>query len=169
MAAYLYLASVCLHILAAMAWIGGMAFLALVVVPIVRRQQDQAGAGRLIHESGVRFRAVAWTCLGLLVATGAANTYFRAGTWQGLTSGAFWGSSFGHTLCVKLVVVLGILVLSGLHDFHVGPRATAAWQEDPTSAASRDLRRLAGSMGRITMLLSLLVLVLAVVLVRGSL
>jgi len=54
-----------------------------------------------------------------------------------------------------------------IHDFSVGPKATAALQRDPGSAESEALRRRASLMGRGDALLSLLLVALAVTLVRG--
>ncbi|HEU4437873.1 MAG TPA: DUF4149 domain-containing protein, partial [Methylomirabilota bacterium] len=58
-----------LHVLAAITWIGGMLFIALVLVPITRRLEDPALRTRLVHEIGLRFRAVGWIALGVLLAT----------------------------------------------------------------------------------------------------
>ena len=54
----LYLFSVWLHILAATAWIGGMFFLVLVVVPWLRRGNERQDAATFLQETGERFRAV---------------------------------------------------------------------------------------------------------------
>jgi copper resistance protein D len=61
------------HVLAAIVWIGGMLFVALVLVPVVRAQADPVLRARLFHQAGVRFRAVGWAALLLLLVTGLAN------------------------------------------------------------------------------------------------
>ncbi len=100
-----------LHVLAAITWIGGMLFVALVLVPVARRLGDPALRARLFHETGVRFRAVGWIALGLLVLTGIGNLVERPYL---LTVPRFhW----------KLGLVVLALILSVVHDFILGPRA----------------------------------------------
>ena len=99
------------HVLAAMTWIGGMLFVALVFVPVARRLDDPALRARLFHLLGLRFRTVGWIALGLLVATGLANLWMRP-------------YLLGTTrFQVKLALVIAALVLSITHDFWIGPRA----------------------------------------------
>ena len=99
------------HVLAAVTWAGGMLFIALVLVPVVRRLPDPALRTRLVHEVGVRFRAVGWVALGVLVATGLVNLWLRP---ELLTTTRFWW---------KAGLVALALLLSALHDFMLGPRA----------------------------------------------
>ena len=99
------------HVLAAITWIGGMLFIALVVVPVTRRLPDPVLRSRLVQETGRRFRTVGWVALGLLVATGLLNLWDRPYLLQGPR---FHG---------KLGLVVLALVLSVLHDFVLGPRA----------------------------------------------
>ncbi|GIX49395.1 MAG: hypothetical protein KatS3mg131_3606 [Candidatus Tectimicrobiota bacterium] len=79
----LYLLSVWLHLLAAAVWIGGMAFLTLVLVPIVRQPEHRAQAPLLMHRTGRRFRTVGWTCLLVLFFTGLVNLVYRGLFWAG--------------------------------------------------------------------------------------
>ena len=58
----LYHLSVFLHILSAIIWIGGMLFLALVVVPTTRGLPPSERAA-LFGAVGRRFRRVGWICI----------------------------------------------------------------------------------------------------------
>ncbi len=58
------------HVLSAVTWLGGMLFIALILVPVTRRVQDPLLRLDLITQTGKRFRTVGWIALGLLVATG---------------------------------------------------------------------------------------------------
>lgn len=165
----LYILSVWLHILAAIIWLGGMLFLVLVLVPVLRRQEYRGVAGSLIHWTGVRFRWVGWVCLALLLASGMLNLGFRGFTWQDLWTGRLWQGPFGRALGVKLLLVALILLLSVLHDFVIGPRATASWQRAPEAVETRRLRRTASWIGRLNLVLGLIVVLLGVLLVRGGL
>jgi putative copper resistance protein D len=163
----LYLLSVLVHILAAVLWIGGQLFLVLVVVPVTRRLPSRALAVQLIRDTGRRFRAVGWICLLTLLVTGVTNLLLRGigpGLWS---SPEFWAGPFGQTLAWKLALVGAIWALSAVHDFRVGPRASALLAADPAAPAALRLRRMASWMGRLNLLLSLLVLTLALMLVRG--
>lgn len=162
----LYLASVWLHILAATVWIGGMAFLVLVVVPWLR-QRGSADAGKLLRETGARFRTVGWSCFGIAVITGAFNLWCRGVRLSDFARAEWLGSPFGHTVLWKLSVFALVLVLSAIHDFRTGPRATAALERDPTSSEAQRLRRTASLFGRVNALLGLLLVAIGVALVRG--
>jgi len=163
----LYLFSVWLHILAAAVWIGGMVFLALVLVPVTRRPEYRPIAAGLVQWTGERFRWVGWTCLGLLVLSGGFNLAYQGFGWADLWTGRLWEGGFGRVLAVKLLLVAVILLLSAVHDFLVGPRATVLWQARPDSPEARRLRRRASWFGRLNLALGLAVVALAVLLVRG--
>ncbi len=163
----LYLFSVWLHILSMAIWLGGMIFLALILVPVTRRPEHRGQAASLIHWVGVRFRWVGWICLILLVVSGVLNVGARGFTWADLGSGRLWQGPFGRALGIKLLLVAVILLLSAVHDFLIGPRATALWQAHPGSPQALRLRRQATWIGRINLLLALIVVALGVILARG--
>ncbi len=100
-----------LHLMAAITWIGGMLFVALVLVPVTRRVSDPALRTRLVQEAGRRFRTVGWIALGLLAASGLGNLWFRP---------YLLGVPRFHW---KLGFVILALGLSAVHDFVAGPRA----------------------------------------------
>jgi len=97
----LYFASVVLHVLAAITWIGGMAFLMLVVVPWMRRG-DRATGAKLLRETGTRFRTVGWVCFAVLFVTGAYNLYVRGVRSESLTDPDFLATGFGKAVVIKL-------------------------------------------------------------------
>ncbi len=100
-----------IHVLAAITWVGGMLFIALVLVPVTRKLHDPTLRTRLVEEAGVRFRTIGWIALALMILTGLGNLVYRPYL---LSASRFqW----------KLGLVGLALVLSGLHDFVLGPRA----------------------------------------------
>ena len=163
----LYLVSVGLHIVAASAWLGGMLFLVLVVVPALRAPALAAHAAAAIRVVGERFRTVGWATLLVLVATGVANAAFRTGSAAEFADAAGWATPFGRLLAVKLALVGLVLVLSALHDFIIGPRAGRLMTEAPDHPATPRWRMAARWMGRINLLLALAIVAVAVRLVRG--
>jgi putative copper resistance protein D len=98
------------HILAALTWIGGMLFIALVLVPVTRRFEPGLRT-RLVQETGVRFRAVGWMAIAVLVISGLLNLWLRP---ELLSAPRFYW---------KVSIVVATLALSAVHDFVLGPRA----------------------------------------------
>lgn len=162
----LYLVSVGLHILAVTAWLGGMLFLVLVVVPWMRAN-GPGNAGAFLRETGTRFRRVGWWCFGIIFATGVFNLYVR-GVRLGSFSQIEWlRSGFAHLVFTKLLVFALVLGLSIAHDFLIGPAATRAMENDPKSDKAMRARKLASLFGRINVVLALVLVALGVMIVRG--
>ena len=163
----LHLTSVALHILAAAVWVGGMAFLALVVVPVVPRPAFAGQSAALVRETAERFRLVGWSALAVLIITGVVNLAVRGYGVESLRSGALFDGFFGHVLAIKLVLVVVTVILALLHDLWLGPRASAILMAAPGTPAARSARRLASWLGRVSLLLGIALVVLGVLLVRG--
>lgn len=162
-----YILSVWLHILAAMAWIGGMIFLVAVIVPALRHPDLRDRAASLIALSGRRFKHIGWGCLLVLGVTGVTNLTFK-GLGPALATAEFWDAPFGSLLKMKLHLVALVVVLSVIHDFWIGPRAVEAMREQPDAPRTLRLRKAASWMGRVNFLLALGVVALAVMLWRGA-
>ena len=164
----LYLLSVTLHILAAALWAGGMLFLVFVIVPLLRTPALRERAVALVTALGLRFRSVGWASLLVLIVTGFVNAAFRAPSPGALVDAVWWSSPFGRLLAQKLVLVGVILALSAVHDFAVGPRASALLAADPGSPRALRWQQSARWMGRINLFLAVAVIALAVALARGG-
>lgn len=162
----LYLVSVWLHILAAIAWVGGMIFLMTVLVPLLRTPAMRPKAAELFHALGTRFRVVGWVALATLVTTGIFNVTMRGYRLEQLFNGEAFAGRWGTTLALKLSMVASILALSALHDFWLGPRAVRLARENAPTALRERGRRIASMMGKMTFLLAIAVVGLAVMLVR---
>ena len=163
----LYHVSVFLHVLAVIIWIGGMLFLTMVVVPIVRKPDFKTLSGRFFQEAGTRFRSVGWACFLLILLTGFFNLTGRFGSMAVLTDSDFWLSSFGMKLGIKIGLFGLILVMSAIHDFFVGPRATQLLMANPDHPAAVNVRKSASWFGRVNLLLGLVIVFLAVSMIRG--
>ncbi len=162
----LYLVSVWLHILAATAWIGGMFFLVLVVVPWLKKGHREVG-GAFLRQTGEGFRLVGWACFALLLVTGTFNLWVRGVRFESFVDPSWLASPFGRAVLVKLALFTVVVVVSAVHDFSVGPRASRAMEQAPTSPEAERLRRQASKMGRANALLALGLVAAAVVIVRG--
>ena len=162
----LYQLSVYLHILSAIIWIGGMFFLALVVVPVTRGLPPQQRVA-LFGAVGRRFRTVGWICIAVLLVTGTVNLAYRGVTWTNLFTAELWGSPFGTTLALKLALVALMLGLDIYHDFVLGPRSLRLAAAGHAPQDAERLRKRASMLGRAEAVLALVVLALAIMLVRG--
>lgn len=166
-----YGVSVWLHVLAAIFWLGGSLFLALVVLPVFRAEGRSSEALELVHRVGPRFSRLGWAALAALAATGLVNLWFRGGSLAALATAAFWLRPAGAVLAAKLALVAAIVVLSLLHDRRDGPRSriapgASARVGEQAPEAGEPARRRARILARINLILGLAVVALAVVLVR---
>lgn len=161
-----YAIVVTVHVLAAIVWIGGLLFLGLVGAPVVRTL-DPAVRRSVFDAIGRRFRGVGWSAVAILVATGVANLHYRGLLhWEGVFgSPAFWRSALGIALAVKLAAVVGLVGVSAVHDFVLGPRSSGVTH--PPRDAER-YRQLAAATGRWSAILALVLVAAAVRVSRGG-
>lgn len=163
-----YFISVFLHILCAMIWVGGLIFFVIVFVPLLRNPDYKNVAPKIVLWAGERFRFWGWIVFGLLLTTGLYNVFARGYSWGDFFKSEFYDSHFGHTLGIKITLFMLLLVLGGLHDFWLGPKATRMWRDTPDHPSVSGLRKAASWIGRVNLLISLIIVFLAVMIVRGN-
>lgn len=161
----MYIITVWIHIVAACVWVGGLLFFGLVIVPVLRRLESREGT-RVVRALGRQFRPVGWGSLVVLVVTGILNLTARWATPEQLASATFWTTPFGSTLALKLFLVALVIAATAAHDV-LGARAVASAQKPGAEGDAAAQRRIASWLGRITTLLALGVVLVAVMLVRG--
>jgi putative copper resistance protein D len=122
---------VVVHVLSAIIWIGGAIFLALVMVPVARGMEPPAMGLMFLRKAALRFRGISWVLLALLVMSGAGALESRGIGFDRFTEDGFWSMEIGTALGVKIVLVGILLVVSGVHDFILGPRLAAVMQLVP--------------------------------------
>lgn len=147
------------HIAAAAFWIGGMLFLSLVVVPLYRTHHDHDAALNWFRRVALRFRIRVWVAVGVLIATGL----FLFGHHGLLTTPV---QNWPTVAVVKVGLVAAVIIFAALHDFVVGPRSAAIQKKgsDAWTITERRIIQLSPWMARLTLLVSLVVLFVAVVL-----
>lgn len=158
----LYHLNVLIHVLAALLWLGGMFFLAIVGAPVLRRVEPPELRADLFRRIGERFRSTGWIAISILIITGLLNLHFRS---IPLHHAEFWTTRYGHTLALKLGAVLAMLVVQAVHDFAAGP---AAFRARPGSPEQQAARRRAALLARLSAVLGLIVVYAAVRLARGG-
>jgi len=163
----MYLTFVTIHVLAALFWLGGMFFLALVGAPLLRSVEPPEQRQRLFREMGLRFRSAGWIAIAILVLTGIANLHYRGWLqWDDVwASSAFWHTGVGHSLACKLIAVAAMIIVSAIHDFILGP---AAGRQVPGSPSAISLRRHSAHLARANALLGIIIVIAAVRLARGA-
>lgn len=161
----MYFTLVTVHVLAAMVWVGGVLFLALVGAPVLRRVEPADLREQLFNRLGMRFRYVGWMAVGVLLLTGTALLWMRG--WlsaEVFGAAAFWRSPAGSALGWKLGAVVAMIVLNLGHDVALSPERARALRASPSWPAKR--RRMV-LMARAGALAALLVVIAAVRLARS--
>jgi copper resistance protein D len=109
---------VTIHLLAAAIWVGGSTALVFVGVPAVQTLEGEA-RGRAMKELGLRWRPLGYGALLVAVLTGIA---LAARDWE-------HRQAFQIVFWVKVVLVVGLVIASYLHNFVLGPRLQAEIRE----------------------------------------
>lgn len=150
-----------IHVIAAVVWIGGMVFLSLILVPVLRSDGFTQDKRAVFQAVAHRFRLVVWGCILTLVTTGLLMLTIRFGA---------SGTTFHvpTVLLVKLAAVALLISLTAAHDFWVGPRVgtlsrTPAHQRTRSQAF---LIRLSPIMARVSLALGLVVVLLGLAVAR---
>lgn len=151
-----------IHLLAAILWIGGIAFVSLALVPALKEESFAAQRGLLFRTVGVRFRAIVWLSVAVLAVTGTVLLSRRVGS-------VLDPSGWPVVMRVKLALVAALIALTALHDFWLGPQVGRLLRvsEARHTRAERRLIRLSPWVPRVGLVLALGVLLAATMLVRA--
>lgn len=151
-----------LHILAAIAWVGGMMFLSLVLAPLVRSRKAAPEFMALFRSAALRFRPIVWVAITILLITGPMLLSRRG---IHVTEPASWPG----IVTVKLTLVGLLLLLTLLHDLILGPRVSrvSAIPESQRTSGEQMVFKTARWLPRISLLLALGVVMAAAMLARS--
>ena len=151
-----------LHLLAAIAWIGGMLFLSVVLVPVLKREPFTSQRTILIRTTALRFRSVVWSAMTVLLITGPLLLHERG---IPITDPSGWP----RVLAIKLGLVALLLLLTIAHDFILGPRVAQILPLPSERRTRFDQALVLWSpwVARFSVILALAVLLAAVMLVRS--
>jgi uncharacterized membrane protein len=139
--------------MAAMVWIGGLAYQAHVLLPAARR-----GAVAVFAEAARRARPVTWTAIALVVLSGFYNVTQLGPLERVMVSGA------GLLLAAKFALVILAVVLASQRDFAQVPILTALVRDG--GDATPTLRAI-GRLDRVVLLLALVVVYLGLAVSRA--
>lgn len=110
----LALVSDVLHVVAAAAWVGGLAFVVAALVFALEERWP------LATRSVPRFSTMAVVSVALLLIAGTINGYLQVRSWRGL-----WETEYGLLLLAKVALVLPLLGLGAYNNRYAVPRLRA--------------------------------------------
>jgi len=147
-----------LHLLAAITWIGGMLFILVVLLPVVRPSLLPEDRAMLVGRIGRRFGYISLAALFVLLITGYMNGERRHVDWADLTA-----TTYGTRLLIKLILVAAIVVVSVLHTWfgHRMVKLAAGERTPEVMAERRRLQVMSGSLSALNLVLNLIVVWLA--------
>jgi uncharacterized membrane protein len=94
---YLQMALTAVHLLAAIAWLGGMIFHIVVLDPVFRKNEVTFQSAFLLALIEQRFRKLVGTAIALLVGSGIAKAFLLLGSPE-----ALWTTSAGRYVLIKI-------------------------------------------------------------------
>jgi uncharacterized membrane protein len=143
-----------------------MFFIAIVMVPVLRRLESPQKRIEVLSATATRFRAISWIAILVLLITGVLNAINHGVTMQKISTGEFFSSNFGKILILKLILVFAMLVLSAIHDFILGPRLIELLNSSNPDSFTKlqKNRKYVSWLARINALLGILVVACAVML-----
>lgn len=108
------------HITAAMTWVGGQLFLALVLAPTLRKNLSLKERMPVSLAIARQFKRVSHGALGVLLLTGLWQVRYVFMS----SVGSFLNTAYGQVFLLKMGFLFVSLVLSLLHDKRWGPAMT---------------------------------------------
>ena len=151
-----------IHLASATFWVGGMLFLSLVAVPLLKKDPDPSSAQRGFINMARRFRALVWVALSLLIVTGSMLLPHQVDFSESL-------GEWPPAVLIKLTLVLLLIGMSLAHEKLIAQKVRIL-QQKPTSelaVVEKLLLRFSPVISRLTLLLGLAIFLVAVFMVRS--
>ena len=146
-----------IHIIAAVVWVGGILFLAM-IVPYARHL-NLPNSSPTLRAIGLRFRDISWLAVVVLLITGIGNLYFL-----NAFDNLFRFLAAHSVLIWKLIFVALMIGTKAAHDFFIGPRAGKI---EPHIGFKSRWWQAARILGNANVAFALIVFYLAMLLVTG--
>ena len=119
-----------LHLIAAAAWVGSLAPLALLLAAAGQDSTSLAGA----RTATLRFSTLGIVCVATLLVTGIVNTWYLAGSVDALTE-----TEYGHLLLIKIALFFVMVGVAAINRLRLTPQLIAL---DDAPAGQRARRAL---------------------------
>lgn len=115
-----------IHLLAAMAWTGGMIFSLVVLNPILKRFASASLGDKVLIRIDDRLKTVRWLSFITLLLTGFFNLLYEGGSER-------LESDWGAVLMIKLLFVVIVGGLTGVNDFILHARVVTLRTESSSN------------------------------------
>ena len=119
-----------LHLLAASLWIGGMFYVALVLLPVLRHRPLSERVPSMLTTLA-RFSPLAIAGVVIMALSGPFNATVHMSSFSQL-----YETAYGRTLIVKVVCVGALLITSAIHVFLLRPRLARTYQQYASTTAT---------------------------------
>jgi copper transport protein len=121
-----------IHLMATGAWVGGLLYFAVVLLPLLHTGTLTVETrGRMLARIVPRFSNIALISVGLLIVTGIVNLALHT-----LDPGAIVASNYGQVLILKHLLFLPLLALGAVQNRVIQPRVVALLAGDGGSGAA---------------------------------
>jgi len=147
-----------LHLISMAAWLGGMLYMVLVEVPVLRNNLDPAEFSRKMTLLGKRFQKIGWILLFLLFATGVLNIILEPDI-----SSLMKSRTYTLSLTIKLILFTLMVLNTALHSLYLGPKMSQLAEKmnsgngDEISADLLNLRKRSIFSSALSLMLSLII------------
>ena len=146
------------HLITMAAWIGGMLYMVLVEVPVLKNNLDPAEFSNKMSLLGNRFKKIGWILLFLLFATGVLNIMLESDIGAMMKS-----DTYRISITVKLILFALMVLNTAIHSLYLGPKMSLLSEkinsnsEDEISADLLNLRKRSIFSSALSLLLSLVI------------
>lgn len=139
------------HLIAASAWLGGMIYINLVFMPMLKTFEPSA-AGQMVRENGKRFPIISWVSVAFLIVTGMMQLNHDA---------VFdFSTDYGTYLTLKLITI-ALMIAIGLYiTFLLYPKLLKLAPTDGSAPSPEfiNLQKKLPALAKINMALGILVM-----------
>lgn len=147
-----------LHLISMAAWVGGMLYMVLVEVPVLKNSLDPAEFSKKMSLLGKRFKKIGWILLFLLFATGMLNIMLQSDIAAMMKS-----ETYRVSITVKLILFALMVLNTAIHSLYLGPKMSllsekmSSSSEEEVSADLLNLRKRSMFSSALSLLLSLVI------------
>ena len=148
-----------LHILAMSIWVGGMFYIMLVEVPVLRSNLGASDFSSNMTLLGKRFQKVGWVLLIILLMTGLSNIML-----EDSIADMMKNENYLNSIVVKLILFTLMVINTAIHTFYLGPKMStlaeksATEDNDDLSAEYDKLKKRSMISSAFSLLLSLVII-----------
>ena len=115
------------HILAMSVWVGGMFYIMLVEVPVLRSNLRASEFSSNMTQLGKRFQKVGWVLLIILLMTGLSNIML-----EDSIADMMKNENYLKSIVVKLILFTLMVINTAIHTFYLGPKMSTLAEKSST-------------------------------------